>query len=111
MPITLFAKGANYALTKLSKETEYDVLGLDWCIDPLEARRLVGPNKALQGNMDPNVLYGGRDAIERTVKKMCEAFRAGGGGWIANLGHGITPAVDPEDLRWFLECVHKYSAQ
>ncbi|KAJ3548829.1 hypothetical protein NMY22_g1115 [Coprinellus aureogranulatus] len=110
-PMTLFAKGANYALSKLAKETEYNVLGLDWCIDPLEARRLVGPRITLQGNMDPNVLYGGREAIERTVKRMCEAFHAGGGSWIANLGHGITPGVDPEDMRWFLECVHKYSAQ
>ncbi|KAJ2933491.1 hypothetical protein H1R20_g3642, partial [Candolleomyces eurysporus] len=111
VPMTLFAKGANFALSKLAQEGGYDVLGLDWCIDPVEARRLVGDKVALQGNMDPNVLYGGRDAIERTVKRMCEAFRAGGGGWIANLGHGITPGVDPEDMRWFLECVHKYSAQ
>ncbi|KAF6762822.1 uroporphyrinogen decarboxylase [Ephemerocybe angulata] len=111
VPMILFAKGANFALSKLAKEGGYDVLGIDWCIDPVEARRLVGDKITLQGNMDPNVLYGGRDAIERTVKKMCKAFRAGGGSWIANLGHGITPGVDPEDMRWFLECVHKYSAQ
>ncbi|KAF8974329.1 Uroporphyrinogen decarboxylase [Flammula alnicola] len=109
-PMTLFAKGANHALAFLAKNAGYDVLGLDWCIDPVEARKIVGDNIALQGNMDPNVLYGGRDAIEAAVKRMCAGFRAGGGGWIANLGHGITPGVDPEDLRWFFECVHKYSA-
>ncbi|KAI0079687.1 uroporphyrinogen decarboxylase [Panus rudis PR-1116 ss-1] len=111
VPLTLFAKGANHTLSLLSERGGYDVLGIDWCIDPVEARRLVGDKVALQGNMDPNVLYGGRGAIEKEVKRMCESF--GGGkapkGWIANLGHGITPGVDPEDLRWFFECVHKYS--
>jgi len=87
-------------------------LGLDWAIDPAEARRLVAGKVALQGNLDPNLLYGGKEAIEQGVKRMCQAFRGGKGskGWIANLGHGITPGVDPEDLRWFFECVHKYSA-
>jgi uroporphyrinogen decarboxylase len=89
------------------------VLGIDWVIDPVEARRLVGDKITLQGNMDPSVLYGGRDAIEHTVKRMCEGFGSSKGkgskGWIANLGHGITPGVDPEDMRWFLECVRKYS--
>jgi len=110
VPMTLFAKGANYALGFLAQNSGYDVLGLDWLVDPVEARRVVGDKVALQGNMDPNVLYGGRDAIEATVKRTCEGFRSGKGGWIANLGHGITPGVDPEDLKWFFECVHKYSS-
>jgi len=107
-PMTLFAKGANHALGSLSEKAGYNVLGLDWCIDPAEARRIVGDKVALQGNLDPDLLYGGRDAIEAGVKRMCEGFR-GKGGWIANLGHGITPGVDPADLRWFFECIHKYS--
>lgn len=88
------------------------MLGLDWCIEPQDARHLVGDKVALQGNMDPVLLYGGRDAIEKEVKRMCEGFNNEGSlkGWIANLGHGITPGVDPEDLRWFFECIHKYSA-
>ncbi|KAI4525841.1 uroporphyrinogen decarboxylase [Schizophyllum commune Loenen D] len=107
-PLTLFAKGANYALGSLAEHAGYDVLGLDWCIDPAEARKIVGGKVALQGNMDPSLLYGGREAIERAVKRMSERFGKEGG-WIANLGHGITPQVDPEDLKWFFECVHKYS--
>ena len=107
--MTLFAKGANYALASLAENAGYDVLSLDWTVDPAEARRLVGDKVGLQGNLDPNLLYGGKAAIEQGVKRMCQAFR-GGKGWIANLGHGITPGVDPEDLRWFFECVHKYSS-
>ncbi|KAJ3723387.1 uroporphyrinogen decarboxylase [Lentinula raphanica] len=115
VPLTLFAKGANYALDELAKDSGYDVLGLDWCIDPSVAREIVKGKVALQGNMDPNVLYGGREAIESAVKRMCDEFKKGNNGevgaWIANLGHGITPGVDPEDVRWFFECVHKYSAR
>ncbi|KAF8211504.1 Uroporphyrinogen decarboxylase [Mycena galopus ATCC 62051] len=112
-PMTLFAKGANYALASLAESAGYDTLGLDWRIDPAEARHLVKGKVALQGNMDPNVLYGGRDAIESAVKRMCAGFAVDSGSqaWIANLGHGITPDVNPEDARWFFECVHKYSAR
>lgn len=92
----------------------FDTIGLDWCLSGSEARALTGGNVSLQGNLDPGLLYGGREALEREVKRMCESFKEGTGGecraWIANLGHGITPAVDPEDMRWFLQCVHKYSA-
>ncbi|KAF7331778.1 Uroporphyrinogen decarboxylase [Mycena kentingensis (nom. inval.)] len=112
VPLTLFAKGANHAIGSLAESSGYDTLGLDWLVDPAEARRLVKGKVALQGNMDPNVLYGGRDAIESTVKRMCAGFLTDGGpqAWISNLGHGITPGVDPEDLRHFFECVHKFSA-
>lgn len=107
----LFAKGANHAIDVLAEQAGYDVLGLDWCIEPPKARSLAGGKVALQGNLDPNVLYGGKEAIEREVKRMCEAFRVDGKtkAWIANLGHGITPGVDPEDLRFFFECMQKYS--
>lgn len=108
----LFAKGANHALGSLASDAGYDVLSLDWCIEPSEARKVVGNKVALQGNVDTNVLYGGREAIEREVKRTCESFKGGKAtkAWIANLGHGITPGVDPEDLRFFFECIHKYSA-
>lgn len=113
VPLILFAKGANAPVSLTAAAAAgYDVLGLDWCIVPEDVRKAV-PNTALQGNLDPNRLYGGREAIENGVRRMCTAFRAGGSppkGWIANLGHGITPGVDPDDLRWFFECVHKYSA-
>ena len=110
VPLTLFAKGANTSLLAQTK-AGYDTLGLDWVIEPSEARKIVGDGITLQGNVDPNVLYGGRDAIEREVKRTCESFKGSKPtkAWIANLGHGITPGVDPEDMKWFLECVHKYS--
>ena len=58
-------------------------------------------NKVLQGNLDPARLYGGCEEIENSVRRMCAAFHAGARplkGWIANLGHGIMPGIDPDDL-------------
>lgn len=122
--MTIFAKGANQPETlALLADSGYDTIGIDWCISPNTAYRATGNGKvALQGNLDPNVLYGGREAIEREVRRMCAAFRSvrNSNGekkvgppkaWIANLGHGITPGVDPEDMRFFLECVQKYSSK
>lgn len=106
VPMILFAKGASPVLAATAK---YDVVGLDWTADPRDSS--IPRDVALQGNLDPVVLYGGKNAIEREVKRTCAEFRAARPttGWIANLGHGITPGVDPEDLKWFFECVHKYS--
>lgn len=102
VPMTVFAKGAWYSLNVLSA-SGYDVISLDWTHDPLEAVNTVNGRASLQGNVDPNILYGGREAITREVERMLEGFQYAGGRYIVNLGHGITPGVDPEDLRWFLE--------
>jgi uroporphyrinogen decarboxylase len=112
IPLILFARGAHLPLAQLAKEAGYDVYGLEWTEDPAAARAELGPGVPVQGNLDPGVLYGGRESIEREVVRMCRSFRGAGPpkGWIANLGHGITPGVDPEDMRFFLECVHKHSA-
>jgi uroporphyrinogen decarboxylase len=106
VPLTLFAKGASPALAATAK---YNTISLQWTVDPTD--ETIPKDVVLQGNLDPTVLYGGKDAIEREVKRVCAEFRTARptGGWIANLGHGITPGVDPDDLKWFFECVHKYS--
>lgn len=114
VPMTLFPRNvhAPSSLALLKPELSgYDTLGLDQGLDAVEARKLVGPEINLQGNFDPVVLYGGREGIEKEVARVCKRFHEAGGGWIANLGHGITPNVKPEDMGWFLECVHKYSVR
>jgi len=113
VPLSLYPKGTNHAIAELASTSGWDVLGLDWLVEPAKARELAAGKVALQGNVDPNILYGGREGIERAVKRTAEGFKVGTGGkskaHIFNLGHGITPGVDPEDLRWFFECVHKYT--
>jgi uroporphyrinogen decarboxylase len=88
VPMTVFAKGAWYALDKLC-DSGYNVVGLDWLHDPSEAVAIARGRVTLQGNADPGVLYGERSAITATVEKMVKGFGGGKRGWIANLGHGM----------------------
>lgn len=88
VPMTAFAKGAWYGLEDLCKTT-YDVISLDWLHGPAEAYKTAQKHKkTLQGNADPGVLYGGKDAITKVVENMVQGFGGGKQGWIANLGHG-----------------------
>lgn len=107
VPLVVFAKGAHYALDDLA-ETDYDVISLDWTMDPEDAREIVGERAVLQGNLDPCALYAEPDAIRREVQHMLARF--GSDGHIANLGHGMHPDHDPEHARAFIEAVQEFSA-
>jgi uroporphyrinogen decarboxylase len=93
-PIILFAKGANTSLKMLSELGVFDVLALDWCITPEEAKEATGGRVALQGNADPLCMYGNREGIEGEVKRVCEGFIGEGKGpkgWISNLYVHLSP--------------------
>lgn len=104
-PVTLFSKGAFFARKELG-QLNCDVVGLDWNMDIQESRELV-PNKTLQGNMDPCVLYSSFADIEKHTKTMLDSF--GKQRYIANLGHGVYPDTDPEKVKCFIETVKAYS--
>lgn len=108
VPMIIFAKDAHYALVELSK-SDYEVVGLDWTIDPTIARNQVGPNVSLQGNLDPCALYSPPDRLSETVRQMLERF--GTKRYIANLGHGMYPDMEPDQLRAFVDAVHKHSEE
>ena len=108
VPLIVFARGAHHANEALSK-TEFDVVGLDWTIDPAVARTQVDNRAALQGNLDPAVLYAEPETIRREVRRMLGAF--GPVGHIANLGHGMHPDHDPDHARAFVEAVGEISAE
>lgn len=108
VPMTIFAKGAWFALEDLV-DIGYEVVSLDWTIDPEYARKVTKGKVVLQGNMDPSVLYGGENAIRETATRMVKDF--GGQGHIGNLGHGVLPTVDPEALRVYLETVQNVSSE
>ncbi|EAA63031.1 hypothetical protein AN2733.2 [Aspergillus nidulans FGSC A4] len=124
VPMTVFAKGAWYALEDLC-ESGYNVVGLDWLHDPAEAFKIANGRVTIQGNADPGVLYGGREAIKQAVETMVAGFKKGKQGWIANLGHGmlfirlyhadanflgVTPFVNPDDLKFYFEEIHRLTA-
>lgn len=95
VPMVVFAKGAWYALDSLC-DSGYDVVGLDWLHDPAEAVKVAKGRVVLQGNADPGVLYGTREAITAVVEEMVRGFGGGKQGWIANLGHGEFISHCPE---------------
>lgn len=106
VPVTVFAKGAFFARKEIG-ELNCSVVGLDWNMDIAESRELI-PNKTLQGNLDPCVLYSSYDQIRAEVKKMVGQF--GTQRYIANLGHGVYPDTDPDKVRCFIEAVKEYSS-
>lgn len=87
VPMVVFAKGAWYALDELC-DLGYQGVSLDWLQDPAQAVEVAKGRVVLQGNMDPGVLYGGKEAITVAVEEMVKGFGGGKQGWVANLGHG-----------------------
>ena len=107
VPVILFTKGGGQWLELLA-DTGCDGIGLDWTTDIGSARRRVGDRVALQGNMDPAVLRSDHSSIEYQVKSILESYGTGVG-HIFNLGHGITPDIDPNNVKAFVDAVHQYS--
>ena len=107
VPVILFTKGGGAWLEAIA-ETGCDALGIDWTVDIGEARARVGGRVALQGNMDPCVLYASQQRIHAEVDQILESFGAGPG-HVFNLGHGIHPQVDPERVSAFIDAVHELS--
>lgn len=106
-PVIHFVKGSGAMLDTVMKAGG-DVMGLDWHVSLGAARDLIGPQMAVQGNLDPTVLFATREIIEREVKRVLDE-NAGRPGHIFNLGHGILPTVPPENARFMVECVHRLS--
>lgn len=106
-PVIVFAKGVHYKLGKLSK-CGADVIGLDWTMDLSQVREKIGKRVALQGNLDPTVLYADKAKIKSEAVKVLESYGRGSG-HIFNLGHGILPDVPPENAKYLVDVVKKES--
>ncbi|TDQ56203.1 uroporphyrinogen decarboxylase [Mesocricetibacter intestinalis] len=109
VPVTLFTKGGGLWLEAIA-DTGCDAVGLDWTVNLADARMRIGHKVALQGNMDPSVLYAGADYIRREVKSILADFGEGSG-HVFNLGHGIHQDVPTEHPKIFVDAVHEYSRQ
>ena len=107
VPVVMFTKGGSQWL-EAQAEVGADALGLDWTIDIGNARKRVGDKVALQGNMDPCVLYASPERIREEVATILESYGKGSG-HVFNLGHGIHQFVDPEHAKAFIEAVHELS--
>ena len=107
IPVTLFTKGGSAWLEQIAA-TGCDAVGIDWTVEIGEAERRVGSKVALQGNLDPSVLYASPEVIKSEAHKILDQFQ-GSTGHVFNLGHGITPDVNPESMKALVDAVHSYS--
>jgi len=109
VPVILFSKNGGLWLEDIA-DSGCDCVGLDWTIEIGRARKLIGDKVSLQGNMDPTILYSTPDSIRAEVQRILASYGAGSG-HVFNLGHGITPDVDPANVKAFVDAVHEFSVQ
>jgi len=114
VPRIVFTKGGGLWLQEMGG-LDCDVLGLDWTVNLAQARRLVGGHKALQGNLDPNVLFAPPEQIVAQAQQVLDSFgspHSGAGqgpAQIFNLGHGISQHTPPEHVKVLVDAVHAHS--
>ena len=109
IPVILFTKGAGELLRDMV-ETGCDALGVDWTTDLADARGYTGDRVALQGNLDPATLRESPEKIRQGVADVLESYGKGPG-HVFNLGHGITPDIDPDHVSVLVDAVHELSPQ
>jgi len=106
-PVILFTKGGAQWLESMA-DSGADALGIDWTCDIADARQRVGDRVALQGNLDPCVLYASPERIRAEVQRVLQGFGSGSG-HVFNLGHGIHPKIEPDHAAAMIAAVHEFS--
>jgi len=113
-PLILFGKGTAAYLEDLAA-TGAEGVGVDWLVELGDAARRTQGKVALQGNLDPATLYGSTEAIRREVRRALDSYRDGNGGsregHVFNLGHGMSPDMNPDHVAVLVDEVHAYSAR
>lgn len=105
-PVIIFAKGVHNL--ELMKNCGADVISIDWTINIGKARKVLENKTALQGNLDPTILYAPKEKIKEETKKILNSYGKGNG-HIFNLGHGILPDVNPENVKYLVDVVKEES--
>ncbi|NRA54255.1 MAG: uroporphyrinogen decarboxylase [Gammaproteobacteria bacterium] len=108
VPVTLFTKNGGQWIEEIAA-TGCDAVALDWTIDISDAKARIGDKVALQGNMDPSMLYASPERIRQEVQTILEEFGQDNTGHVFNLGHGIHLDVDPEHAGVFIKAVNELS--
>jgi uroporphyrinogen decarboxylase len=107
VPVILFTKGGGHWLDRMA-DSGCDALGVDWTLDLADARRSAGDRVALQGNLDPCILYAAPERIREEVGRVLASYGRGSG-HVFNLGHGIHPNVNPDHAAVLVDAVHALS--
>jgi uroporphyrinogen decarboxylase len=112
VPVILFTKGGGQWIENIATAGA-DCVGLDWTVELGDIRARLKDSVALQGNMDPGVLYARPEVIDAEVARTLASYgkHTACSGHVFNLGHGIHPEIDPENVKVFIDAVHKHGKQ
>jgi len=108
VPVIYFANGGSSYL-ELQRDMGADMIAVDWSIDMAEARRILGPEIPISGNIDPTILFGSKDQIERAVRDVIDKAGGPGSKHLLNLGHGVMQGTPEEAVGWLVDEVKRYT--
>jgi len=109
VPVIYFANGGSSYL-ELQRDMGCDMIAVDWAVDMAEARKILGPDVAISGNLDPTVLFGSKEQIEQAVRDCID--KAGGPGkHLLNLGHGVMQGTPEEAVGWLVDECKRYKGK
>ena len=107
LPIIYYIKGAEH-LINILPQTQADVISIDWRMDIKMVKKNIGDKVALQGNLDPYILFASQEVIQHKVHSILQCFSKNEGGFVFNLGHGIHKDTPLENVKFLIDCVHNY---
>ncbi|MFD2873587.1 uroporphyrinogen decarboxylase [Mucilaginibacter ximonensis] len=107
IPVISFCKGSS-VFAPLMAEAKPDVISIDWNVDLLDIKKRLPQGIAVQGNLDPHILYAGKEVIKERIHRLFERMR-GESGFIFNLGHGIMPDIPFDHVKYAVEVIKEYS--
>ena len=108
VPIIYFANGGSSYL-ELQRDMGCDMIAVDWSIDMAEARRILGPEIPISGNIDPTILFGSKEQIEQAVRDVIDKSGGPGSKHLLNLGHGVMQGTPEEAVGWLVDEVKRYT--
>mmetsp|Transcript_10423 Transcript_10423/g.30484 ORF Transcript_10423/g.30484 Transcript_10423/m.30484 type:complete len:409 (-) Transcript_10423:50-1276(-) len=110
VPVIYFANGGSSYL-ELQRDMGADMIAIDWSIDMAEARRILGPDIAVSGNIDPTILFGSKEQIEQAVRDCIDKAGGPGNRHLLNLGHGVMQGTPEEAVGWLVDEVKRYTGK
>jgi len=109
VPVIYFANGGS-AYLELQRDMGSDMIAVDWAVDMAQARKILGPDVAISGNIDPTILFGSKEQIEEAVRDCID--KAGGPGkHLLNLGHGVMQGTPEEAVGWLVDECKRYKGR
>jgi len=109
VPVILFTKGGGQWLEAIA-DSGCDAVGLDWTVDIANAKERIGDKVALQGNLDPAVLFASPEVVKQEAQRIIRSFNDNTG-HVFNLGHGIDKSTNPDNVKVLVDAVHEYAAR